>query len=499
MEASENKAGPAEAESAGANLPGFPKLYHTLDGAMVSDGPGFAIAIKNRDFAAPLRSSIPDHEAAMLRLKRLVEGREADDHCREMCIVCENAGTSFCQRCRAARYCSRSCQTVDWPLHKKVCQGFADTSRPSSEHHRVLLFPACSSKPEIVWAIFEEENGLPCIHIDHDDLRTFQEKTGIDSTSPMSEHRGTTVLNVYNMHDTRTVARILTALTFTGTQPLPDSQAPKLLNQSISALSKPGYLRPWFGPIIIWATTSEGEILVFQDITPRDFHTAARFFKHFECNALAQPDRFPGEVISGLKVNDLGDEMNMAMGVAVPFERVSVPLCPSKCQDHIIAMAFLLGLRWYIRPISALNVGPRMRVWRGGHLRYLSLVIDIQNMGMGPEAADGGGQKSPYVDLKYTYGSYGLSVVILHGSGHPVDVHHVLAFNAYLDEMYVTKGVATRRDFEKSWAEYRQRMAGPVSAVPSPYKYEAAKFKDKLGMYDPYILMSVVRNKAHDL
>ena len=36
---------------------------------------------------------------------------------------CFEPGTSFCGSCGLVKYCSRTCQTADWPHHKKECQG----------------------------------------------------------------------------------------------------------------------------------------------------------------------------------------------------------------------------------------------------------------------------------------------------------------------------------------------------------------------------------------
>lgn len=38
-------------------------------------------------------------------------------------MVCPNAGTSKCSRCKSVFYCSKSCQQADWPSHKQKCFG----------------------------------------------------------------------------------------------------------------------------------------------------------------------------------------------------------------------------------------------------------------------------------------------------------------------------------------------------------------------------------------
>jgi len=43
-----------------------------------------------------------------------------------LCFIgCENCGEkckTSCGKCRSVHYCSRDCQTADWPLHKKSCK-----------------------------------------------------------------------------------------------------------------------------------------------------------------------------------------------------------------------------------------------------------------------------------------------------------------------------------------------------------------------------------------
>ncbi len=41
-----------------------------------------------------------------------------------VCSVCNKAEGKIqrCARCHITRYCSRECQTKDWPKHRKTCQ-----------------------------------------------------------------------------------------------------------------------------------------------------------------------------------------------------------------------------------------------------------------------------------------------------------------------------------------------------------------------------------------
>lgn len=69
--------------------------------------------------------------------------RPENSEIRNRCVYCENAASNVCGRCRSARYCSRACQTKDWPQHKAMCHqfvNFTDEKRPSPAHVRGLLF-----------------------------------------------------------------------------------------------------------------------------------------------------------------------------------------------------------------------------------------------------------------------------------------------------------------------------------------------------------------------
>ena len=139
-------------------------------------------------------------------------------------------------------------------------------------------------------------------------------------------------------------------------------------------------------------------------------------------------------------------------------------------------------------------------VWSDGNLRYLGYVCAVH------EVVPNGDQDSssatppppPRLDAVFNFGPFASSVAVLHGSGNPVHVDHVLAFNAYLDDVYVRKGVASKAEFHKFWAAYKQEAGGPLSSVPSPYKWEKASVVDRLGFFDPAIVMDKVRGNIRD-
>lgn len=127
-------------------------------------------------------------------------------------------------------------------------------------------------------------------------------------------------------------------------------------------------------------------------------------------------------------------------------------------------------------------------VWKDAKiLRYLAFVCLLREAKSTSELG-----KDGKFDTVLGYGPFAGSVIILHGSGKPVHVHHVLALNAYLDELVVTKGFPSKQGFLKYWANYKKELGGVVSSVPSPYKWETGSVKDKLGVYSPPLVMDIL-------
>jgi hypothetical protein len=85
-----------------------------------------------------------------------------------------------------------------------------------------------------------------------------------------------------------------------------------------------------------------------RDITPRDVSNIVRLLEMYDCNCVADPARYGGEVISGLRINDPKAELMLSMGIKDVFHPATVPLDPFYNHDYVITMAFYLGLRWYI-------------------------------------------------------------------------------------------------------------------------------------------------------
>ncbi|KAJ8066200.1 hypothetical protein OCU04_005285 [Sclerotinia nivalis] len=72
------------------------------------------------------------------------------------CTIC-NLPAKDCARCKSAAYCSSTCQTLDWPLHKTLCKKITTMPpRPSPIHKLGILFPPDSMSPKLVWVNFKK-------------------------------------------------------------------------------------------------------------------------------------------------------------------------------------------------------------------------------------------------------------------------------------------------------------------------------------------------------
>lgn len=68
------------------------------------------------------------------------------------CTVCTKSGAQRCSHCKAAHYCSKTCQKADWKSHKLLCEAFTEQApRPSPSHYRAIFFDPAGTGPQLVW------------------------------------------------------------------------------------------------------------------------------------------------------------------------------------------------------------------------------------------------------------------------------------------------------------------------------------------------------------
>ncbi|KAL2133926.1 hypothetical protein VTI74DRAFT_1400 [Chaetomium olivicolor] len=120
---------------------------------------------------------------------------------------------------------------------------------------------------------------------------------------------------------------------------------------------------------------------------------------------------------------------------------------------------------------------------------------------------DGSTPRRPSVSAAFEWGRFVGSVVLLLGSGQPVSVHPILAFNAYLNRECARHGrgagggcgLPSRESFKKFWAELKTRVGNPLPSVPSPYKWEKKGVKDVVGVFSPEFVTELVVRTIEDV
>ncbi|KAF9700897.1 hypothetical protein EKO04_000902 [Ascochyta lentis] len=79
------------------------------------------------------------------------------------CAMCDKPSTQLCSGCKSIKYCSKSCQKLDWPIHKLICKTYKKflTSRPDQEHHSMIYFAVNETQPRFIWARIDEGHNHP--------------------------------------------------------------------------------------------------------------------------------------------------------------------------------------------------------------------------------------------------------------------------------------------------------------------------------------------------
>ncbi|GFF71894.1 hypothetical protein IFM47457_05397 [Aspergillus lentulus] len=111
---------------------------------------------------------------------------------RTLCVMCQWPCARRCTRCLSSWYCSKRCQSVDWPSHKLLCSRYRNflASRPSEDHWLGIWFPRDTAWPKLIWApIYSPEWGFHFPSFDP----YLGPKHGLLSTIPFVENKRRTL------------------------------------------------------------------------------------------------------------------------------------------------------------------------------------------------------------------------------------------------------------------------------------------------------------------
>ena len=77
-----------------------------------------------------------------------------------LCATCHTPTPTKCSACKNIRYCTPTCQTLDWPLHKTICKRYTSSLSHSlsdkKSHRRILFFGADNTKPQFAYLSFTD-------------------------------------------------------------------------------------------------------------------------------------------------------------------------------------------------------------------------------------------------------------------------------------------------------------------------------------------------------
>jgi hypothetical protein len=378
----------------------------------------------------------------------------ADAYEQPLCAMCDKPSTQLCGGCVSIKYCSRTCQKLDWRVHKLVCKTYKDflASRPSTEHHSAIYFPVDEAGPRFIWLQYYPSQvrdinhaplsqfaqlGLPTHHVDHQPL-TINVALGrrIDDRS-----LAFSIFNTKNHRD--------------------DS-----FGRSFASIDKE--LAVIFrDACMVWATNIQDDRLdnaKYLDLGPMDLRHAVdhiRFSYDVLEEALQKMYQEVGAV-QGVRLNCNGDhkifDRDTFEAVLEPAATINVTSCmPTPIADAV-------GL-----PLVVRQTAPSL-IWRDRDMRTHTVCYSACMLNP-PHQTDATG-----------------SLIVVRKDGHPLHPIHIQALSGYatltlmspthpknacihagmLKADRITR--LSKEGFEKYYAtEWRKMLGCPAGLPPSPY------------------------------
>lgn len=344
----------------------------------------------------------------------------------------------------------------------------SDISRPSLAHHRAIFLPTDEQKAEVIW-----------LQVTGSSTKTLKSPV-IDPSRgfPMDSDTHDYLFTVIGKNQKSRSLLIFICPRGVGVS----------INQSVIALA-PGRMFPFMDPYIVVAATLSDGLSVSQagegdsaitiiDTEMDDFHQVVHFFRnHFLNPTVLDPTRFGKPCIPALRISDILDRVNRNLRVIETIEPVMVSLQSHEATAPL-AFPHRFGLRWYIRTIAQpQNIS--FQAWNNIDARWFDFVIKVN------KKADQLGNVEE--SLEYVSRTVASSVLIMQADGTPIDIHHLYAFNDFMD-LSLPSGLAvkprsstvpTKSRFQHYWAKY-------------------AKLHRKKHVADPWEFDSMIPEKAKD-
>lgn len=404
-----------------------------------------------------------------------------------LCIYCNEKGANKCSRCGVAKYCSRNCQRLDWPIHKRVCHNWI-AEPPSTKHFRVVVFRALTNKIDFLWAT-NHPHGFEVDDKEVEEIRDLTLLAGfLKDLRPDASHHGCLAISSgSHVLQGRKVGHGLAHFSPVNRFTTTDVEL-RWINKSVAGLGPPGHMKPVAGPLVFLSfvpTPGKSKPVAFRHATMRDARHAVDVLQGSDTNhCVVDPARFVFNRIPAIKLNIIKrpNRLFSALGVTKDIEAVSVIHEPASLElagnQLACIFAFEAGLRWYIRAQSQIYHEPEPGM---GPFAWAAATVKADDFPGLHYVAWLGQQYNSDTGSKLNFGDAGHvpSIMVIHATGAALHPSHVNAFMAYYELHVARHGQPgrswqrpNRGDFSVFWENYKAQMGHVLAEVPSPYEFE---------------------------
>ncbi|KAI1333900.1 hypothetical protein F5Y15DRAFT_320884 [Xylariaceae sp. FL0016] len=335
------------------------------------------------------------------------------------CIVCDySPRTYFCKGCKQARYCSKLCQTDDWPTHRRLCQQLYEQSQ--SESPTILVFGPNDSHPTLQ-QISNYQDFYQIVH-----KSATEDCDTISGTSEnLHAHKSVYVRDIaMGLNGVYNAGHVIEAIIVTS-----EKTSHVRLNRSIASLAKPGHLAERTGTYIF---TSLGHCLSNNNrqffgsllkFSARDFRAVVDWFGEHPKNPCVTNRRRwlqgANRFWPAVKLNSEGEiKLYAELDPSLNLDRAeNIVIRSGKMDDEELYGCLLprmAGLPWVARRCvdSIVNKSREFK----------------RNYGARVFATTKGFQAHDLTDRHVVSGLYNGTIVLCHEDGHSIKACHVLCF-----------------------------------------------------------------------